>query len=69
MTAPAITYTVDGEQYIAIAAAFGGSGGLGATGDPNTDGAAEDRDIADLPPVTLKQMLVSAAKEDLAFND
>ena len=39
------------------------------TGDPNTDGAAEDRDIADLPPVTLKQMLVSAAKEDLAFND
>jgi PQQ-dependent dehydrogenase (methanol/ethanol family) len=36
MSAPAITYTVDGEQYIAIAAAFGGSGGLGATGDPNT---------------------------------
>jgi quinohemoprotein ethanol dehydrogenase len=36
MTAPAITYTVDGEQYIAIAAAFGGSGGLGATSDPNT---------------------------------
>src|SRR5262249_45351246 len=27
---------VDGEQYIAIAAAFGGSGGLGATADPNT---------------------------------
>jgi PQQ-dependent dehydrogenase (methanol/ethanol family) len=36
MSAPAITYTVDGEQYIAIAAAFGGSGGLGATSDPNT---------------------------------
>ena len=36
MTAPAITYTVDGEQYVAIAAAFGGSGGLGATSDPNT---------------------------------
>jgi len=36
VSAPAITYTVDGEQYIAIAAAFGGSGGLGATGDPNT---------------------------------
>jgi quinohemoprotein ethanol dehydrogenase len=36
MTAPAITYTVDGEQYVAIAAAFGGSGGLGATGDQNT---------------------------------
>jgi quinohemoprotein ethanol dehydrogenase len=36
MSAPAISYSVDGEQYIAIAAAFGGSGGLGATGDPNT---------------------------------
>ncbi len=36
MTAPAITYTVDGEQYVAIAAAFGGSGGLGATSDSNT---------------------------------
>ncbi|MEJ1968501.1 MAG: PQQ-binding-like beta-propeller repeat protein [Rhizomicrobium sp.] len=36
MTAPPITYTVDGEQYVAIAAAFGGSGGLGATADPNT---------------------------------
>ncbi len=36
MTAPAITYTVDGEQYVAIAAAFGGSGGLGATGDTQT---------------------------------
>jgi PQQ-dependent dehydrogenase (methanol/ethanol family) len=36
MSAPAVTYTVDGEQYIAIAAAFGGSGGLGATADPNT---------------------------------
>ncbi|HEX3810472.1 MAG TPA: PQQ-dependent dehydrogenase, methanol/ethanol family [Rhizomicrobium sp.] len=36
MTAPAITYTVGGEQYVAIAAAFGGSGGLGATGDPHT---------------------------------
>jgi PQQ-dependent dehydrogenase (methanol/ethanol family) len=36
MSAPAITYTVDGEQYVAIAAAFGGSGGLGATSDPNT---------------------------------
>ncbi len=34
MSAPAITYTVDGEQYVAVAAAFGGSGGLGATGDP-----------------------------------
>ena len=36
MSAPAITYTVDGEQYVAIAAAFGGSGGLGATSDPHT---------------------------------
>ena len=36
MSAPAITYTVDGEQYVAVAAAFGGSGGLGATCDPNT---------------------------------
>jgi PQQ-dependent dehydrogenase (methanol/ethanol family) len=36
MTAAPITYTVDGEQYVAIAAAFGGSGGLGATSDPNT---------------------------------
>jgi len=36
MTAPPVTYTIDGEQYIAIAAAFGGSGGLGATSDPNT---------------------------------
>jgi quinohemoprotein ethanol dehydrogenase len=36
MTAPAIAYEVDGEQYVAIAAAFGGSGGLGATSDPNT---------------------------------
>lgn len=36
MTAPAITYTVDGEQYVAIAAAWGGSGGLGATGDTKT---------------------------------
>ena len=36
ITAPAITYTVDGQQYVAVAAAFGGSGGLGATSDPNT---------------------------------
>ena len=36
ITAPAVTYTVDGEQYIAVAAAFGGTGGLGATNDPNT---------------------------------
>ena len=36
ITAPAVTYTVDGEQYVAVAAAFGGSGGLGATSDPNT---------------------------------
>jgi len=36
MSAPPITYTVDGEQYVAIAAAFGGSGGLGATSDPDT---------------------------------
>jgi quinohemoprotein ethanol dehydrogenase len=36
MSAPAITYTVDGQQYVAIAAAFGGSGGLGATGDMQT---------------------------------
>ncbi len=36
MSAPAITYTIDGEQYVAIAAAFGGSGGLGATSDQNT---------------------------------
>jgi len=36
MTAPAVAYEVDGQEYIAIAAAFGGSGGLGATGDSNT---------------------------------
>ena len=36
ITAPAITYTIDSQQYIAVAAAFGGSGGLGATGDPHT---------------------------------
>jgi len=36
MSAPAMTYTVDGEQYVAVAAAFGGSGGLGATGDMQT---------------------------------
>jgi quinohemoprotein ethanol dehydrogenase len=36
MSAPAVTYSVDGAQYVAIAAAFGGSGGLGATSDPNT---------------------------------
>jgi PQQ-dependent dehydrogenase (methanol/ethanol family) len=36
MSAPAMTYAVDGEQYVAIAAAFGGSGGLGATGDMQT---------------------------------
>jgi len=39
------------------------------TGDPDTDSAAQDPRLADLPPATLKQMLVSAAKEDLAFND
>jgi PQQ-dependent dehydrogenase (methanol/ethanol family) len=36
INAPAITYTIDGEQYVAVAAAFGGSGGLGATGDMKT---------------------------------
>ncbi len=36
ISAPAITYMVDGEQYVAVAAAFGGSGGLGATADQNT---------------------------------
>jgi quinohemoprotein ethanol dehydrogenase len=36
INAPAITYTVDGEQYVAIAAAYGGAGGLGAVVDPNT---------------------------------
>lgn len=36
IAAPPVTYTVDGQQYVAVAAAFGGSGGLGATGDPNT---------------------------------
>jgi len=36
MSAPPVTYTVGDEQYVAIAAAFGGSGGLGATSDPNT---------------------------------
>jgi quinohemoprotein ethanol dehydrogenase len=36
LSAPAMTYTVDGEQYVAVAAAFGGSGGLGATGDMQT---------------------------------
>jgi quinohemoprotein ethanol dehydrogenase len=36
MSAPAMTYEIDGEQYVAIAAAFGGSGGLGATGDMQT---------------------------------
>lgn len=34
--APAITYMVDGEQYVAVAAGWGGSGGLGATGDTQT---------------------------------
>jgi hypothetical protein len=38
-------------------------------GDLDTDSAAQDPSLADLPPATLKQMLVSAAKEDLAFND
>jgi PQQ-dependent dehydrogenase (methanol/ethanol family) len=36
MSAPAIAYTIGGEQYVAVAAAFGGSGGLGATADPHT---------------------------------
>src|SRR4029077_16916451 len=36
LSAPEMTYTVDGEQYVAVAAAFGGSGGLGATGDMQT---------------------------------
>ncbi|HEY2068430.1 MAG TPA: PQQ-dependent dehydrogenase, methanol/ethanol family [Rhizomicrobium sp.] len=36
MAAPAITYTIGGDQYVALAAAFGGSGGLGATGDQHT---------------------------------
>ncbi len=36
IVAPAITYTVDGEQYVAVAAGWGGSGGLGATGDMQT---------------------------------
>jgi PQQ-dependent dehydrogenase (methanol/ethanol family) len=34
--APAMTYTIDGEQYVAVAAGWGGSGGLGATGDTQT---------------------------------
>jgi mono/diheme cytochrome c family protein len=34
--APAMTYTVNGEQYVAVAAGWGGSGGLGATGDTQT---------------------------------
>ncbi|MBN9593156.1 MAG: PQQ-dependent dehydrogenase, methanol/ethanol family [Alphaproteobacteria bacterium] len=34
--APAMTYTVDGQQYVAVAAGWGGSGGLGATGDMET---------------------------------
>ena len=38
-------------------------------GDQDDGSAAEDPHLADLPPLTLKQMLVSAAKEDLAFND
>ncbi|MEJ0024888.1 MAG: PQQ-dependent dehydrogenase, methanol/ethanol family [Rhizomicrobium sp.] len=36
VNAPAITYTVDGEQYVAVAAAYGGAGGLGAVPDANT---------------------------------
>jgi len=36
IAAPPVTYTVEGQQYVAVAAAFGGSGGLGATSDPNT---------------------------------
>jgi mono/diheme cytochrome c family protein len=36
IVAPAITYTVGGEQYVAVAAGWGGSGGLGATGDMKT---------------------------------
>ena len=42
-----------------------------SAGPENSDqpGAAADENLADLPPATLKQMLVGAAKEDLAFND
>ena len=39
------------------------------TGDPDTDSVAQDPSLADLPPAKLKQMLVNAAKDDLAFND
>ncbi len=39
------------------------------TGDQDKDSDAEAPSLADMPPATLKQMLVSAAKEDLAFND
>jgi hypothetical protein len=40
-----------------------------APGNSGKEGAAADENLADLPPATLKQMLVGAAKEDLAFND
>jgi quinohemoprotein ethanol dehydrogenase len=34
--APAMTYEIDGEQYIALLAGWGGAGGLSAFKDPNT---------------------------------
>lgn len=34
--APAMTYTIDGEQYVAVLAGWGGAGGLAAFRDPNT---------------------------------
>ncbi len=37
--------------------------------DSDKDSATEEQNLADLPPTTLKQMLVRAAKDDLAFND
>jgi hypothetical protein len=37
--------------------------------DKEADPGKEDAALKDLPPATLKQMLITAAKEDLAFND
>jgi mono/diheme cytochrome c family protein len=34
--APAMTYSIDGEQYVALLAGWGGAGGLAAFRDPNT---------------------------------
>jgi quinohemoprotein ethanol dehydrogenase len=34
--APAMTYEIDGEQYVALLAGWGGAGGLAAFKDPNT---------------------------------